>query len=110
MSRYIDVHITAPSEEEGNLIANALVEKRVAACVHILSIRSFYYWEKILCNDSEVLLIAKTKDYLFRTHLIPLVKSLHSYEVTEILALPVIDGDPIYLQWIDEQIISEGEL
>jgi periplasmic divalent cation tolerance protein len=107
MGKYIDVNITAPSEEEGALIAKTLIEKRLAACVHLIPIRSFYYWENILCDDSEVILSVKTKDYLFRNHIIPTVKSLHSYEVTEILALPIIDGDPDFLKWIDEQVLEE---
>ncbi len=107
MSRYIEVHITCPSEEEGKLIAKALVDQHLAANVHVIPIRSFYYWEKHLCDDSEVLLLIHTKEHLFRSQIIPTVKSMHSYEITEILSLPIVDGDPEFLAWIDQQVLKE---
>lgn len=107
MSRYIEVHVTCPSEEEGTLIARALVERHFAASVFLLPIRSFYYWENHLCDDSEVVLFATTKDTLFKKHVIPTVKSMHSYEVTEITAFPLVDADPDFLRWVDEQLVKE---
>lgn len=107
MSRFIEVHISVQSDEEAALIARTLVERRLAASVHLVPIRSFYNWENILCDDSEILLILKTKDHLFRKHIIPIVKSLQSYEVSEYVALPIVDSDPDYLKWLDEQIVGE---
>lgn len=107
MGKHIEVHITCPSEEEGTLIARALIERQYAACVYLIPIRSFYFWEDHLCDDSEVVLFAKTKDTLFKQKIIPTVKSMHSYEVTEITAFPIVDADPEYLMWLDEQLIKE---
>lgn len=106
MSRYIEVRITCPSEEEGLLVARALVERRFAASVYVVPIQSFYHWENQLCDDSEALLLAKTKDELFEDHIIPTVKSMHSYEVFDITAVPIVDGDLDYLSWIDDQLVT----
>jgi len=107
MSRFIEIHITCPSEEEGTLIGKSLVEKHLAARVFLIPIRSFYFWENHLCDDSEVVLFATSKDTLFKKYIIPTVKSMHSYEVTEITAFPIVDADPGYLLWVDGQLIKE---
>lgn len=107
MASYIEVHIACPSEEEGSLIAKQLIERHLAAAVQMVPIRSFYYWENILNEDSEVLLIAKTKYSLFQSRIIPAVKALHSYEITEIVAIPVVDGDPEFLKWVDQQLAEQ---
>ena len=109
MSRYIEVHITCPSEEEGTLIARSLIERHYVACIFVIPIRSFYFWENHLADDSEVVLFATTKDTLFKKYIIPTVKSMHSYEVTEITAFPVVDADPDFLAWVDEQLVKEEE-
>ena len=102
--RYISVFMTAPSPDEAELIAKTLVNEKIAACVHLVPIRSLYNWENQLCDDSEIFLIAKTKYSVFHSRLIPAVKKLHSYEVSEITALPIIDGESSYLAWIDEEV------
>lgn len=102
MARHIVVLITVSSPEEGEKIAKALLEKRVAACVNIIpGIRSIYRWEGKICDGREMLLVAKTTGALFEK-LEKEVKSLHSYKVPEIIALPIIRGSDDYLSWIDE--------
>lgn len=100
-SQPIVVFITAPTKEIGRQIAAALVEQRLAACVNILGpIRSIYTWEGKICDDEEMLLIAKSRTDLIEGRLIPLVQTIHPYDVPEIIALPVVAGLPSYLEWV----------
>jgi periplasmic divalent cation tolerance protein len=97
---YIVTLITAPSEEEAAHIANALVGERLAACVNIMpAVRSVYRWEGRIEDEKEVLLIVKTKRTLFEPLKIR-VKELHSYSVPEIIAVPLVEGDEQYLDWL----------
>jgi periplasmic divalent cation tolerance protein len=99
----IVVFITAPSQEIGQQIARHLVENKLAACVNIIpSLLSIYSWDKQIQEDREVLLIVKSWMHLFEDQLIPAVKSIHPYQVPEILALPVQAGLPAYLTWMSE--------
>ena len=103
-NKYIVVLITAPSKEVGVKISETLVEKKLAACVNIVSpINSLYIWQGKVINDEEVLLIVKSKEELFENELIPAVKSVHPYEVPEIIALPIIMGSKDYLDWIQSE-------
>jgi len=96
------IFITAPSGEEAGHIAKTLVEEKLVACVNILpGIISTYWWEDKVCQEKEVLLIAKTRKSLFPV-VLTRVKSLHSYQVPEIIAFPITEGFPPYLRWIEE--------
>jgi len=100
-NRPIIVFITAPSIEIGKDIATALVESKLAACVNILGpINSIYTWEGKICDDEEVLLIAKSRGELFESQLIPAIRAIHPYQIPEIIALPVAMGLPSYLDWV----------
>lgn len=100
MTDIIIVLVTAGSEEEAEKIARVLAEERLVACVNILSpVRSIYRWEGKVQDDREWLLIIKTQ----QTHFAAVetrVKALHSYQVPEVIALPVVDGSEKYVQWI----------
>jgi periplasmic divalent cation tolerance protein len=97
---YIIVLITTPSKEVGEKIANALREKKLAACVNMMApIFSLYTWEEEINCDDEVLLIVKSRADLFESDLIPVV---HPYDVPEIIALPILMGSANYLAWIDD--------
>ena len=97
---YIIVLITTPSKEVGEEIANALLEKKLAACVNVMApIFSLYTWEEEINCDDEVLLIVKSRADLFESDLIPVV---HPYDVPEIIALPILMGSANYLAWIDD--------
>lgn len=96
------VLITVPNEEDGARMARTLVEESLAACVNILkNIRSVYYWKGKVEDDAEALLIVKTRRELFDA-LCSRVKELHSYEVPEIIALPITEGSAGYLNWLYE--------
>jgi periplasmic divalent cation tolerance protein len=80
------------------------VEERLAACVNQIGpIQSVYRWEGKLEQSEEQLLIIKTRKELFPA-LEKRVRELHSYSVPEIVALPIIDGSPDYLRWLEEQV------
>ena len=94
--------MTAGSEEEGAKIARALVEERLAACVNIVPrIRSIYRWRGAVEDEAETLLIIKCSAASLGK-LEARVRELHSYEVPEILALPLDSGSAPYLDWLGE--------
>lgn len=98
----IIIFITASSEEEAQKIATALVNEKLVACVNIIpGIRSIYWWEDKVCQEDEVMLIAKSTQSLFPS-IMNRVKSLHSYQVPEIISFPISEGLPEYLNWIGE--------
>jgi periplasmic divalent cation tolerance protein len=97
----IIVLITAGSEEEAHKIAKLLVNERKAACVNILPrVDSLFWWEGKIDSARESLLLVKTKASLF-PEVVELVKKAHSYEVPEVIALPIIVGSEDYLKWLD---------
>ena len=102
MSEAIVVLVTCGSEEEAAKIANSLIEERLAACVNIISpVRSIYRWEGKIWDEKEWVLIIKTQKKRFE-ELEKKVKSLHSYSVPEIIALPIVEGSESYLEWLEE--------
>ncbi len=99
---YVALFMTASSGEEARAIAKALVGEQLVACVNIVpKIASFFWWKGKLCEEEETLLIAKTRASQF-AHVVERVKALHSYEVPEVIALPLSAGSEDYLRWIDE--------
>ena len=96
------VFITAPNEDDAAAMAKALVESRLAACVNIVrNIRSIYSWQGNIEDESEVLMIAKTRRELFES-LSSKVRELHSYDVPEVIAIPITDGSKDYLKWLKD--------
>jgi len=99
MTEYVVVFVTAPADEAPEL-AKTLLEERLVACVNLVpGLRSLYWWEGNIEDEPEVLCIMKTQSQLFE-RLRDRVRELHSYEVEEIIALPVLAGNPPYLDWI----------
>lgn len=103
MAGHLVVLITTGSTEEAQKIARALVEERLAACVNIVApVQSVYRWQGEIQTDQEALLIVKTTTEAMEK-LAKRVKQLHSYELPEVIALPILAGAEDYLRWIDEQ-------
>ena len=101
MTDYIVVYVTAPEDEAVNL-AKTLVDERLVACVNIVpGLRSIYWWQGKVEDAPEVLCIMKTRGNLFES-MRDRVRELHSYEVEEIIALPILAGNLPYLDWIKE--------
>jgi len=95
---------TASSAEEAELIARALVERRLAACVNVTGeIRSIYRWEGKVCSESERLLVIKTTVARFAA-VLDAIRGLHSYKNPEVVLLPISDGSDAYLRWILESV------
>lgn len=96
------VLITVPDQDQAYRLAKTVVEENLAACVNIIpAVRSVYRWKGEICDDPECLLVAKTTRAAFPL-LEARVKALHSYEVPEIIAVPVERGFPPYLAWVAE--------
>ncbi len=103
------VLITAGSEEQANRIARVLVDERLAACVNVVGpIRSIYRWRDAVEDQSEYLLLAKTRA-VFYGRLERRVKELHSYEVPEVIAISPSSGSAGYLQWLMESTAPESK-
>ena len=98
---YCVVMVTTSSQEEAEIIAKALVKSKLAACVNIFPIQSIYTWQDKVHNESEFQLFIKTDRRLFDT-IETKIRELHSYQVPEIIALPIITGSQPYLNWISE--------
>ncbi|MCA9913097.1 MAG: divalent-cation tolerance protein CutA [Anaerolineae bacterium] len=105
---YIMAIISASSAQEAEQISRKLVEERIAACVHQLPMTSAFIWQGNFSEDAEILLLAKTKRSIFESRLVPAVKAVHSYDVPEITAVPIIAGSAEYLAWIDESVDEES--
>jgi len=104
MSEPLVVLMTAGSQEEAERIAEALVAEMLAACVNVVpGVTSIYRWEGKVQRDQEWLLVAKSRrDMLDR--LVERVQALHSYDVPEIIALPLAGGSEPYLRWLDSVV------
>ena len=102
--RYIVVFVTVGSNEEARTIAGLLLERRKAACVNIIpGVQSSYWWKGKIEASTENLLVIKTRASVV-SEVIALVKKIHSYEVPEIIALPIIGGNRDYLKWIGDEV------
>ena len=104
MTDKIVVFSTASSSEEAEKIARALVNDRLAACVNVIpSVRSFYHWQGKIEDSPEFLLLIKSSRERFDVLRVALEK-LHSYEVPEVIPMPVVDGARNYLNWMDGEL------
>ena len=100
----IVVLITAGSNEEAHTIAESLVKRKKAACVNVVpGLMTLFWWEGKLDSGQESLLIVKIKASLF-SEIVSLVKEIHSYQVPEIIALPIVSGSEDYLAWLNDSL------
>ena len=103
-SSFIVIFITTSGDKEAKKIARALVSQKKAACVNIVPrIESFFWWKGKIDSAKETLLIVKTKSHLL-DDVIKLVRKLHTYDVPEIIALPITAGNKEYLRWITRSL------
>lgn len=98
------VLVTASSREEAEEIVQRLLEEKLIACANIISpVHSLFWWQGKIDQAQEHLILMKTRRDLFEK-LTEIVKSLHSYTVPEIIAIPIIEGSADYLVWLNESL------
>jgi periplasmic divalent cation tolerance protein len=103
MPEFIQVLTTVGSQEEARRIADALIERRLAGCVHLVGpIESFYRWQGKIETATEWQCWIKTRREHYDT-VEAAIREFHSYEVPEILVLPVIAGSKPYLNWLEQE-------
>jgi periplasmic divalent cation tolerance protein len=106
MTDKIVVFSTCYSEEEAGQIARSLVEQHLAACVNIVpGVRSIYRWKGEIEDSAEWMMIIKSRRDLM-DQLRVAISKIHTYEVPELLAVPVVDGSESYLSWLDRELES----
>lgn len=107
MMNHLDVVvglITVKNKRQGKRLAKILLEKRLVACVNIIGdVESMYRWEGRLVSDPEVVLVFKTCCSVWKS-LETTVRENHSYDLPEILALPVVEGFAAYLNWVKDSV------
>ena len=109
MTDKIVVLTTCAGREEAGKLAHRLVDQRLAACVSIApGVQSHYRWKGAVETAEECLLLIKTSRALFEPLRIA-IEQAHSYEVPEVLALPVVEGAANYLNWLESNLRSENE-
>ncbi len=106
MTDKIVVLTSCDSMELASKLARDLVERRLAACVNIMpGARSIYRWEGKVENAAEWLLVIKSRRDLFSA-LRDVVQKVHTYEVPELIAIPVVEGSEPYLAWLDRELAA----
>ena len=109
MKSYIQITTTTETKEQAEKIAQYLVETKLAACVQVTGpITSIYRWKGKVENAQEWLCLIKTQDDLYGK-VEAAIKSLHSYEIPEIIAVPIVKGSKEYLKWIDNELENKNE-
>ena len=104
MSSYVVVIVTVANRDEAVKIVRSLLEERLIACANIVGpISSMFWWKGKIDKANEFLVFMKSHENLFE-RLSERVKEIHSYEVPEIIALPIIKGSPPYLQWLSDSL------
>ena len=104
MAEYIQIFTTTESRDDAEMISRDVVEKRLAACAQVLGpITSTYWWKEEIEKTEEWLCIMKSRRDLFN-ELEEAIKSIHPYEVPEIVAAPMVLGSPSYLEWLGQEI------
>jgi periplasmic divalent cation tolerance protein len=108
MTEQIVILSTCASEEEARKIALLLLERRLAACVNVAPrVLSYYRWQGKIESSDEWLLLIKSSRELFSS-VAAAIEAAHSYEVPEVIALPVVDGSANYLGWLRSSLGPAG--
>ena len=107
MPKALLIFTTTGSQEEAERLAEALIERRQASCVNVLSgVRSIFRWQGETCRESETLLLIKTLEQQYPA-VAASIRELHSYDLPEILAVPVDRGDEEFLAWMSSSVRAE---
>ena len=104
MIDFIQVLTTTETKEDAQQIARTLVEGRLAGCVQVIGpISSLYWWQESTETSEEWLCVVKSRKDLYEA-LEQAIRQVHPYDVPEILALPVVAGNPDYLEWLNTEL------
>jgi len=104
MAGFIQITITVGTREEGEQLVHNLVENRLIACGQILGpIQSTYWWKGKIETAQEWMCLAKSREEKF-AEVVRQVRNMHSYEVPEIIAVPLIAVDENYAHWLEEEL------
>ncbi len=103
MADHIVAYITAASETQARRIARRLLQNEMVACANIVPVNSMFLWKGDIQEEEEVLIVLKTRVDKF-DQIVDMVKSIHTYDTPEIIALPILLGSRDYLKWIDDEI------
>lgn len=108
MPEHILAVTTAGDEERAAALAGKLVERGIVACVNIVpNVRSLYRWKGAVEDDTECVLLMKTRADRYQT-LVAALDELHDYDVPELIVLPIERGSAAYLGWVDESVATSG--
>jgi periplasmic divalent cation tolerance protein len=105
MNEHLVVFVTATSTAQARRIARRLLQSKLAACVNMVPIESMFLWKGEIQEEEEVLMVIKTRAEAF-DELMNEVKSMHTYDTPEVIAMPVVLGSREYLKWIDDEVTS----
>jgi len=106
-SEIIVVFVTVPGLKEGSRISRAVLTSRLAACVNVIpGIQSMYQWKGKIVQEKEAMLVIKTTRLRYRK-LEEKIKELHSYEVPEVIAIPLICGSSQYIEWVTKEVANK---
>ncbi|MFC1809204.1 divalent-cation tolerance protein CutA [Candidatus Omnitrophota bacterium] len=101
---YIMIYITFTNKNEASVIVEQLLNKKLIACANLIDhVESHFWWEGSIDNNTEVMAVLKTTSAKF-PEIEHTVNELHSYDVPEIIAIPITHGSEAYLQWISDSV------
>jgi periplasmic divalent cation tolerance protein len=101
--KFIFIYITAKDNEQARFIGKTLLNEHLAACINIIDgMQSMYWWDGKINENSETILIVKTRESLFEK-IVTRVKVLHTYSCPCIIALPITQGSDHYLKWLQAE-------
>ena len=107
MTEYIQIYTTTEKKDEAGMIAETVVKRRLAACAQVVGpITSTYWWEGAIEEAEEWLCIMKSRKDLYDS-LEKAILDVHSYDVPEIVAVPIVSGSRSYLQWLNNEVDIE---
>ena len=100
--QHILITTTTETRDHARLMARSLIDERLAACVEIQTVDSLYHWKGDVCDTVEYVLVIKTRADLY-PQIENRIRALHTYELPQIVAIPIVAGSPDYLNWIDQE-------
>ena len=104
MAEHVVIFVTTGSMEEAERIASETLGRKLVACANLLpGVISLFWWEGKVDRAQEVLVVMKTRAARL-DEVTALVNELHSYDVCEVIALPIVGGSKAYLNWVDESV------